>query len=376
LSISTDLAPDPSEHGWPFSTGPGQVVSLDHWKTMAQTWQSSGVVGVPELGAPSAGNTGLTGVRASENVVTIQPGSATINGFYYDLKVPKDFALDITGSDYIDEGNGLIIRRDLVVLKVDENQGAFRFVQIKGGVSNTSGTWRVVLNDPSTEIPLFQVDLLKEVGVDQIVDRRWFISQSVRPMRFQEAGFEPAPKNGELGVDLANSFLVIGKDGAWVEARQVFKNDIPPELSARLDTHDSELAALDGRVDAVENQLDNLDVAVPQTYSYTIQGPAVVGVGEYRLWNDTGKTWTILAARATVRLAPSGSALTVDVHKNGTTIFGNQALRPSIPAGQTTAKSTGMTVTSVLDGEYLTVDVDAVGSTDKGTDLVVQIVVK
>ncbi|WP_431911713.1 hypothetical protein [Nonomuraea jabiensis] len=366
---------NPNEHGWPFVSGPGQIVTQDHWQTMAKTWQSNGVVGVPEVGTPSAGNTGLTAVRASETAVTIQPGSATINGFYYDLKVLKDFSLDITGSDYTDDGTGRIIRRDLVVLKVDESLGAFRFVQIKNGVNNASGSWKVVLNDPATEIPLFQVDLEKEVGVDQIVDRRWFLSQSVRPLKFEQAGFEPVPRNGELGVDTTNSILVVGKDGQWVEARQVFTNDIPPEIASRLDTHDTQLTALDGRVSTVETELANLDVSGPQTHSYSITGPLAVGVGTFKLYNDTGKQWTIQAVRATVGTAPVGAAVTVDVNKNGTTIFGTQANRPTIASGQSTVKATGMTVTAVADGEYLTVDVDTIGTTEKGADLVVQIVV-
>lgn len=100
------------------------------------------------------------------------------------------------------------------------------------------------------------------------------------------------------------------------------------------------------------------------------------GVGTFRLYNDTTAAWTIQGVRATAGTAPTGAAITIDVNKNGVTIFGNQASRPSIAAGaNTSGKATGMTVTSVAVGDYLTVDVDAVGSSVKGASLVIQVVV-
>ncbi|MFG1977044.1 hypothetical protein ACGFJC_47595 [Nonomuraea fuscirosea] len=108
---------------------------------------------------------------------------------------------------------------------------------------------------------------------------------------------------------------------------------------------------------------------------YTITGPLQTVTGTYRLFNDTGRSWTIVAVRATVVTAPAGSGLTVDVHKNGTTVFTNQANRPIIAAGTTTIKRTTIDVPTVADGDYLTVDVDAVGSTTPGSDLTVQITV-
>lgn len=110
--------------------------------------------------------------------------------------------------------------------------------------------------------------------------------------------------------------------------------------------------------------------------TYSVSGEVSVGTGSFRLYNDTAAAWTIHSVRATVGAAPTGAALLVDVNKNGVTIFGNQAGRPSIAIGAyTSGKATGMTVISVAAGDYLTVDVDAVGSVAKGSNLVVQIVV-
>ena len=81
---------------------------------------------------------------------------------------------------------------------------------------------------------------------------------------------------------------------------------------------------------------------------------------------------TILGVSAAVGTAPTGSSLIVDVNKNGTTIFTTQGNRPAIAAGATyAAEVTNMDVTSFAAGDYLTVDIDQIGSTVAGADLVV-----
>lgn len=95
--------------------------------------------------------------------------------------------------------------------------------------------------------------------------------------------------------------------------------------------------------------------------SYTVPTPAVAA-GTIRLYNDTGSTWTLVSVRATLAVAAPSGATTVDVNKNGTSIFATSGDQPSITGGGTTNKVTTILTTSVADGEYLTVDVDAVGS--------------
>jgi hypothetical protein len=81
---------------------------------------------------------------------------------------------------------------------------------------------------------------------------------------------------------------------------------------------------------------------------------------------------TVVKVRASVGTAPTGAAILVDVNKNGTTIFTTQANRPSIAISGNTATGTPQ-VTALAAGDYLTVDVDQVGSTVAGSDLTVQI---
>lgn len=102
-------------------------------------------------------------------------------------------------------------------------------------------------------------------------------------------------------------------------------------------------------------------------------GSVTAGAGTFRAYNDTGQTLTVSKIRASVATAPAGSALVVDVNLDGVTIFTGGTDRPSIAAGAST--DTGVpAVTAWPDGSYLTVDVDQVGSTTHGSDLVVTVV--
>ena len=80
----------------------------------------------------------------------------------------------------------------------------------------------------------------------------------------------------------------------------------------------------------------------------------------------------ILGVAASVGTAPTGASVICDVNKNGTTIFTTQGNRPTIAVS--TTKTTTMpapNVSSVAQFDTLSVDIDQVGSTITGADLVV-----
>ncbi len=81
----------------------------------------------------------------------------------------------------------------------------------------------------------------------------------------------------------------------------------------------------------------------------------------------------IIAVRAMVATAPTGSSLIVDVHKNGTTIFTTQGNRPTISAGSNDSGNEIPDVVGLLAGDYLTIDIDQVGSTVAGVGLTLAI---
>jgi hypothetical protein len=92
------------------------------------------------------------------------------------------------------------------------------------------------------------------------------------------------------------------------------------------------------------------------------------GKGRFRLPFNA----TIVGVSAAVDTAPTGSAIVLDVNKNGTTIFTNQANRPTIAANtNAAAEVTNMDITALATGDYLTVDIDQIGSTVAGADLTV-----
>ena len=83
---------------------------------------------------------------------------------------------------------------------------------------------------------------------------------------------------------------------------------------------------------------------------------------------------TINGVVASVGTAPTGASVICDVNLNGTTIFSTQANRPTIAAG--TVKTSSMptpNTTSISQFDLLSVDIDQVGSTVPGADLIVVI---
>jgi hypothetical protein len=114
--------------------------------------------------------------------------------------------------------------------------------------------------------------------------------------------------------------------------------------------------------------------ATSRTYLFSADGNQSITTGQHRVYNDTGQTLTISSIRASVGTAPTGTALLVDVLKNGSTIFTTRANRPTVAAGGFTALSGTPDVTAWGVGAYLTVDVNQVGSTVPGADLTVQVV--
>lgn len=108
--------------------------------------------------------------------------------------------------------------------------------------------------------------------------------------------------------------------------------------------------------------------------SFFKSGVLTVTTGAQRLPIDG--IYTIVGTRLMVGTAPTGASLIVDVNKNGTTIYTTQGNRPTIADGAN-AGGPGATpdVTSLAAGDYLTVDIDQVGSSVAGADLTVSVIV-
>jgi hypothetical protein len=131
------------------------------------------------------------------------------------------------------------------------------------------------------------------------------------------------------------------------------------------------------RLDDMANTLAT--VSTGQSYIYPITfnatGPVSTGTGTSAVTVEYPSALEIVRANVGLTTPPGGSTLTVDVNKNGTTIYGNQGARPAIPIAGTTALGGAATVTTFAAGDRLTVDVDQVGSTvgAPGSDLTVTV---
>jgi hypothetical protein len=109
----------------------------------------------------------------------------------------------------------------------------------------------------------------------------------------------------------------------------------------------------------------------PFCATYGKAGNLSVGADGSRFYFN--RAVTIRNVRASVGTAPTTQAVIVDVNKNGTTIFTTQGNRPTIAAGANTDATATPDVTTFAAGDYMTVDIDQVGTGTTGADLTVQV---
>jgi hypothetical protein len=102
---------------------------------------------------------------------------------------------------------------------------------------------------------------------------------------------------------------------------------------------------------------------------FSRQGTLTAGAGTQRLYVERAGTVTV--ARAALGTPPVGSAVVVDINKNGTSILSSPI---SVAAGAYTATGT-ISTSAVSIGDYFTVDIDSVGSTSAGANLTVTLTI-
>lgn len=108
------------------------------------------------------------------------------------------------------------------------------------------------------------------------------------------------------------------------------------------------------------------------TFIFTISGALVVGADKAPTLAPATNI-TIDKVWIYSKTAPSGGVCTIDVNKNGTTIFTDQGKRPSIADGQNSDESDTPDVTALAKNDLLTIDVDAANGAE---DLTVCVRVK
>lgn len=169
--------------------------------------------------------------------------------------------------------------------------------------------------------------------------------------------------------------------GLWDGANRAYSDSNPPETlmgteyGGAVATPASGfyvITSTDGRIiavvgdDGVRRPIDMSWENCP--FSHIGALTVKVGTGRYPVKGGTFQIQTIAAA---INTAPTGSTAIIDVNKNGTSIYGTQANRPTFAISGNTATVGAHTATTVTDGDYITIDIDQIGSTVAGSDLTV-----
>jgi hypothetical protein len=110
------------------------------------------------------------------------------------------------------------------------------------------------------------------------------------------------------------------------------------------------------------------------TVTFSKDGNLATGTGTHRWYNDSGRTLTISSTRGSVGTAPTTQSILVDLNKGGTSIWAStQANRITIAATTNTDQGAAPDTTTVNNGEYLTMDIDQIGSGTVGANLTVTV---
>jgi hypothetical protein len=108
--------------------------------------------------------------------------------------------------------------------------------------------------------------------------------------------------------------------------------------------------------------------------TFTAPGTLSIYTGKQRWYAPAN--FEILNVTVSCGTAPTGSSIVVDINNNGASIYTNPANRPNIFENNNYAFFTAPDNKLLDQGEYLTVDIDQVGTTFAGTDLVVVLQMK
>lgn len=117
---------------------------------------------------------------------------------------------------------------------------------------------------------------------------------------------------------------------------------------------------------ATKNYVDSIDYVIP----FAEPGTLTVKSGKGRFYLPYGIE--IQGISAGVDTPSQGANIILDVNKNGSTIFTTQSNRPTILAGANSTSSEAVPdITSAAQDDFLTVDIDQVGTTTSGEHLTV-----
>lgn len=111
--------------------------------------------------------------------------------------------------------------------------------------------------------------------------------------------------------------------------------------------------------------------AIPKGFAFTVVGSLTTGTSVAPVMIALSNQ-TISKVYVAVKTAPTGASITIDINKNGTSIWNTtQANRAKVTAGATYGVQTSFDTTSLVEGDIITLDIDGVGSGTSGSDITV-----
>ena len=318
---------------------------------------------------------------------------ADTTGLQTALDAKADETITVTGATSLTGGGDLTANRSLSLVGDAATPGNSRYYGTDG--TGTKGYHAIPSQDPAMGGDLTGTASNAQIGSGVITDAEVSATAAIAQSKIANLTTDLAAKvddtekgaaSGVATLDGGTKVPIAQLPDATTTTKGIVQlaGDLAgtataptvPGLASKINSSEkgaaNGVAQLDGSGKIIPGQLQTANITKLLPYSYT--GSLAVSVGTFRLYNDMGATWTISGVRASVGVAPVGSSIIVDINKNGTTIFTTQANRPAIAAAANTSGNvTNMDVTTVAAGEYLTIDIDQIGSTTAGSDLTVQI---
>lgn len=182
-----------AESFFPFDAGVGASVTENEWQRMARRFLATGVIGDNYL-------SGLALIATGDSLtVTVQPGGAWIEGFYYDTDAAVPLVLSAAPP--------ALPRIDTIVVRLDRTANAVTLAVVEGVAAGSPTAPTLTQTDALYDLPLY--DVLRPaaqsvVNPGDLTDRRLF----VRNLGAAEA----AGLYLALGAKAADSDLLDGLD--------------------------------------------------------------------------------------------------------------------------------------------------------------------
>ncbi len=307
--------------------------------------------------APSAGVGGVSDADLSNIAVNLlAKGVASVNHYKVEAQATPDMTVKVnTGKAYVANPSGSMV----YVSDLDANAN----VTI---ASNSSG-------NPRIDAIVIKLDL--GVTPNNYADN----VASLVAVQGTPAASPSAPTDGEIqtAVGSGNPFYRLANVTVANGATSITNANISDQRSG------VQLKLLNGyfrfnistsKLQFSHDGTNYKDVgAGTATPTFTVVGTLTVGTDVAPLI-IAPFALTIKKAFARVKTAPAGASIIVDINKNGTSIWATtQANRLTIAAAANSASQASFDTTSIAEGDYLTLDVDQVGSTIAGADLTVEL---